>query len=204
MAIWGGRSAGFHEAGRNNRGRAGPLLVGIVTGPAGMDHVCRGAHLVLDQGRTIRVRRNGRGRQKKHRVVRGAAPVRLQFHAARRSGSISCRDPPRLIVLPTSDGGLLRQLLSIKLSANIHPNNNRGVDRSRLDGADQEFLTPRSTWISHRDGRRRGHWAGGLAASQSAGMGSSCAAPQPQSGATLGKALLSFKAAPLFQTKANT
>src|SRR5262249_37892293 len=75
MAIWGRRcrSLRSHEARRNNRGHTCPLLVGIATGRAGMDHVYRGAHLVLDQGRSIRVWRNGRRRQKKHRVVRGAA-----------------------------------------------------------------------------------------------------------------------------------
>src|SRR6516165_11601839 len=51
-AIWGRRcrSAGCQEARRNNRGHACALLVGIATGRAGMDHVCRGAHLILDQG----------------------------------------------------------------------------------------------------------------------------------------------------------
>jgi hypothetical protein len=69
-AIWGRRyrSAGCHEARRNNRDHACSLLVGIAAGRARMDHVCRGAHLVLDQGRTIRVRRNGPGWQKKHRI----------------------------------------------------------------------------------------------------------------------------------------
>jgi hypothetical protein len=42
--------------------------------------------LFLDRGRTIRIRRNGPGRQKKHRVVRGAAPVRHQLHAGRGPG----------------------------------------------------------------------------------------------------------------------
>jgi hypothetical protein len=56
-----------------------------------MDHVCRGAHLVLDQGRTIRVRRNGPERQKKHRVVRGAAPVCDQLHADPRPGLFRTR-----------------------------------------------------------------------------------------------------------------
>ena len=53
MAIWGRRcrSLRSHEARRNNRGHTYPLLVGIATGRAGMDHVCRGAHLILDQGR---------------------------------------------------------------------------------------------------------------------------------------------------------
>jgi len=41
----------------------------LPTGRAGMDHVCRDWHLVLDRGRPIRVRRNGPGRQKKHRVL---------------------------------------------------------------------------------------------------------------------------------------
>jgi len=44
------------------------------------------AHLVLDQGRTIRIRRDGRRRQKKHRVVRGAAPGRHEFYAGRGAG----------------------------------------------------------------------------------------------------------------------
>src|SRR5689334_15497791 len=71
MAIWGRRcrSVGCHEARRNKRGYACPLIVGIVTGRAGMDHVCRGTQPVLDQERTIRLRRNGRGRQKKYRLV---------------------------------------------------------------------------------------------------------------------------------------
>jgi hypothetical protein len=88
MAIWGRRcrSAGCHEARRNNRGYAYSLLVGIATGRAGMDHVCRGPHLVLGQGRTIRVRRNGPRRPKEHRVVRGATPVRHQLHAGRGAG----------------------------------------------------------------------------------------------------------------------
>ena len=45
-----------------------------------------GAHLVLVQGRTIRVPRNGPGRQKKHPVVRGTASVRRQLHAIRGAG----------------------------------------------------------------------------------------------------------------------
>ena len=63
-----------------------PLLVGSATGGAGMDYVCRGAHLVLHQGRTIRVRRNGPERQKKNRGVRGAAPVRHKLHAGQGPG----------------------------------------------------------------------------------------------------------------------
>jgi hypothetical protein len=88
MAIWGRRcrSVGCHEARRNKRGHAGPLIVGIVTGRAGMDHVCRGTQPVLDQERTIRLRRNGRGRQKKYRLVRGAVRGRLQLRAGRGAG----------------------------------------------------------------------------------------------------------------------
>src|SRR5215831_4710489 len=41
---------------------------------------------VLDRGRAIRVRRNGPGRQKKHRVVGRAAPVLYQFRAGRGPG----------------------------------------------------------------------------------------------------------------------
>ena len=93
MAIWARRchSVGCYEARRHKRGHACAFLVGIATGRAGMDHVCRGAHLVLDQGCTIRVRRNGRGRQKKHRVLRGAAPIRHQLHAGRGAGLFRTR-----------------------------------------------------------------------------------------------------------------
>ena len=35
-------------------------FVGTVTGRTRMDQICRGAYLVLDQGRSIRVWRNGR------------------------------------------------------------------------------------------------------------------------------------------------
>jgi hypothetical protein len=51
-ANWGRRypSARCHEARRNNRGGACPLLVGIANGPAGIDHVYRSAHAVLDKG----------------------------------------------------------------------------------------------------------------------------------------------------------
>jgi hypothetical protein len=61
-AIWDRRCrpAGCHEARRNNRGPRLAANVGIATGRAGMDHVCRGTQLVLDQGGGIRVRRNGR------------------------------------------------------------------------------------------------------------------------------------------------
>jgi bifunctional non-homologous end joining protein LigD len=47
----------------------GDLRVGIATGRAGMDHACRSGHLVLDQARIIRVRRNGPGRQKNDRAI---------------------------------------------------------------------------------------------------------------------------------------
>src|SRR6516225_5046166 len=69
MANWGGR----YRARRSKRGFACPLVIGIATEWAGMDYLRRGAHLVLDQGRTIRLRRNGRCRQNKHRGVCGAA-----------------------------------------------------------------------------------------------------------------------------------
>src|SRR5690348_198027 len=47
-AVWGrhSRSAGCHEARRNDRGYACALIVGIATGRAGLDHLCRGAHVV--------------------------------------------------------------------------------------------------------------------------------------------------------------
>ena len=54
--------------------------------PWGESKARTGAHLVLDRGRAIRVWRNGPGRQKKHRVVRGAVPVRHQLHAGRGPG----------------------------------------------------------------------------------------------------------------------
>ena len=44
----------------------------------GWIYVCRGPHLVLDKGRTIRLRRSEPRRKKKHRVVCGAAPLRGQ------------------------------------------------------------------------------------------------------------------------------
>ena len=49
MAIWSRRCrcAGRDEARRDNRGRACPLVVGIVTGRTRMDQICRGAYLVL-------------------------------------------------------------------------------------------------------------------------------------------------------------
>jgi hypothetical protein len=92
-AIWGRRypSAGCREARRNKRGHACPLLVGIITGRAGMDHVCRSAHPVRNQGRSIRVWRNRRRRQTKNRIVRGAAPVHHQLHAGRRTGLFRTR-----------------------------------------------------------------------------------------------------------------
>src|SRR5262245_4841307 len=40
---------------------------------------CRSAHLVLDRGRGIRVRRNGPGRQKEHRVLRCADRSIINF-----------------------------------------------------------------------------------------------------------------------------
>jgi hypothetical protein len=92
-AIWGRRypSAGCREARRNKRGHACPLLVGIATGRAGMDHVCRSAHPVRNQGRSIRVWRNRRRRQTKNRIVRGAAPVHHQLHAGRGTGLFRTR-----------------------------------------------------------------------------------------------------------------
>jgi tricorn protease-like protein len=69
-----------------------------------MDHICRGAHLVLDQGRSIRVWRNGRSAKKaiesfaaQHQSVISPMPVEGRVYFV--------RDPTASAGYSTGDAG---------------------------------------------------------------------------------------------------